>query len=155
MRSHRLLLLSWRGLAAVRRPGDAVPIHPVSGAGDLRRQAGRRGEGVPGSPTSAPMVPQIPQNPHGVTGRDGRFTLTTFKDGRRRRRRAATRSSCSGRRRSDGRGGGHAGPAPRLVHGVHSKLTAQIKAGPNELPPFTVPTIKGPPGKIQGIPGRN
>jgi hypothetical protein len=38
---------------------------------------------------------------------------------------------------------------------AHTKLTAQIKAGANELPPIKVPTVKGPPGKIKGVPGRN
>jgi hypothetical protein len=32
-------------------------------------------------PTGAPGVPEIPGNPHGETGPDGRFTLTTYKDG--------------------------------------------------------------------------
>ena len=101
-------------------------------------------------------MPEIPQNPYGVTDDAGRFKLTTFKDG-------------------DGAAEGgyqiillwpkgdtaseEEGTIPDRFLGwytvAHTKLTAQIKAGANELPPIKVPTIKGPPGKIQGIPGRN
>ncbi|VTS06621.1 peptidase associated/transthyretin-like domain-containing protein [Tuwongella immobilis] len=37
----------------------------------------------------------------------------------------------------------------------HSKLNAIVKTGNNELPPFNLPIVTGPPPKVQGVPGRN
>jgi hypothetical protein len=106
-------------------------------------------------PTSAPGVPDIPANPHGVTGTDGRFTLTTFTDG-------------------DGAAPGgyqvvlywpaemaddeEASRQDRLLEWYsarHTKLAADVKAGDNDLPPISLPVRKGPPGKSEGVPGRN
>ena len=38
---------------------------------------------------------------------------------------------------------------------AHSKLTAQVKGGSNELPVVQVPAIRRPPQASQGVPGRN
>jgi hypothetical protein len=146
-----LLILALAGCGA---PGP-VATHPVSGSVSYE---GKPAAGVKVFlvPTSAPVPPEIPQNPYGVTDDSGRFKLTTYKDG-------------------DGAAeGGYQivllwpqGDAASEEEGTvqdrffgwftvaHTKLTAQIKPGPNELTPIRIPTIKGPPGKIQGIPGRN
>jgi hypothetical protein len=133
---------------------DKVAVYPVRGQVlyDGKPAAGVQ---VFFYPTSAPAVPEIPANPHGVTGPDGRFTLTTFTDG-------------------DGAAPGgyqvilywpaetaedeEASKEDRLLgwySAVHSKLTVDVKAGDNDLPRISLPARKGPPGKSEGVPGRN
>jgi hypothetical protein len=105
-------------------------------------------------PTSAPAVPDIPANPHGVTGEDGRFALTTYADG-------------------DGAApGGYQvilywpvaedeaseSKEDRLLgwySAARSKLTFEVKAEDNEIPPIKLPVRKTPPGQSEGVPGRN
>ena len=39
---------------------------------------------------------------------------------------------------------------------ARSKLTVRVRAGENDLPPFNLPPVLGPPEALQGgIPGRN
>jgi hypothetical protein len=131
-----------------------VAVHPVRGQVlyDGRPAAGVQ---VYFLPTSAPGVPEVPANPHGVTGADGRFALGTFADG-------------------DGAAAGgyqvvlHWPPEPKYEDeetkedrlmgwytAARSKLTAEVKAGDNDLRPFNLPVRKGPPGQSEGVPGRN
>lgn len=106
-------------------------------------------------PTSAPTVPEVPNHPYGVTGTDGRFTLTTYKDG-------------------DGAPEGGYQVLLRWppevpeeeekskddrLHGWYSattsKLTVEVKPGDNQIPTLDLPVRKGPPPKSEGVPGRN
>ncbi len=141
-------------LAGCGSKSGKVASYPVSGQINY---AGRPAAGVHVFflPTSAPTVPDIPGNPHGITGADGRFTLSTFKDG-------------------DGAPEGgyqiilfwpeetkedeEESEEDRLLgwySGVQSKLTAEIKPGDNTLPTFDLPARKAPPPKSEGVPGRN
>jgi len=131
-----------------------VTVHPVQGQVNY---GGQPAEGVHVYffPTSAPGVGQIPAHPHGVTKADGRFNLTTFKAG-------------------DGAAeGGYMvillwPPATkpneeecnedRLLgwyDAAHTKLSAQVKAGENTIPPFDLPIQTAPPEASRGVPGRN
>lgn len=136
-----------------RPPG--VRTHPVSGQ-ILYGGAPAAGVKVFFLPTSAPSVPEIPNHPHAITGPDGRFTVSTYKEG-------------------DGAPEGgyqilllwmpEAGENEELsakddklfgwYSGATSKLTAEIKPGDNQLPVFNLPVRNGPPPKSEGIPGRN
>lgn len=155
-----LLLLLPVALAAGCSNADpnAGPVrpHPVSGKVIYD---GKPAEGVQVTlyPTDAPMPPQIPQNPHGTTKADGTFAITTFAEG-------------------DGAGeGGYmillGWPRPagegdetdetgndRLLgwyDAKHTKFTARVKAGTNELPVFNLPKKTAPPPPTEGVPGRN
>lgn len=107
-------------------------------------------------PTAAPMVPDVPQNPSGVTGPDGRFVLTTFKDGD---------GAAAGVYQvillwPSGNSEDEEGESDNdRFYGwfdvAHSKMTAEIKPGNNELKPIQVPILKGPPAASEGVPGRN
>jgi hypothetical protein len=141
-------------LAGCDSTPDPVTVHPVSGKVmyDGKPAAGVK---VFLLPTSAPMVPQIPSNPHGVTGPDGTFTITTFKDGD---------GAAEGGYQvillwpPETMEGEEASEEDKLLGwytAVHSKLTAHIKAGPNQLPTFNLPYQKYPPPEARGIPGRN
>jgi hypothetical protein len=133
---------------------ERVAVHPVSGQVTY---AGKPAAGVKVFfyPTSGPTIPVIPSNPHGVTGPDGKFTLSTYGDG-------------------DGAPEGtyqvilfwppEAGEdeeeadTDRLLgwYAVsQSKLTADVKPGANDLPPFQLPATSRPAGVSEGIPGRN
>ena len=131
-----------------------IAVHPVKGQVlyDGKPAAGVQ---VFLSPTSAPMRPQIPSNPYGKTDANGEFTITTFTDG-------------------DGAAEGgyqvifhwppelkedeEGGDVDRLLgwyNGVNSKLSVQIKAGPNTIGPFKLPAASRPPGESVGVPGKN
>lgn len=131
-----------------------VPVHPVRGQVyyDGKPAAGVK---VYLLPTSAPMVPRVPRNPHGVTAADGTFELSTYgnKDG------AAeggyqvslvwTEAPKDGEEASDhDKLLGWYGP-------IHSKLTAQVKPGANDLPAFKLAAVGKPPEAVEGVPGRN
>jgi hypothetical protein len=149
-------LLLLMALAAVGCGGPArVNCHPVSGQVlyDGRPAAGVQ---VFLMPTSAPMVPQVPKNPNAVTDSDGRFRLSTY-----------------GKEDGAAEGGYQVvlfWPPPsadpedeesnsdRLLgwyNPSRSQLTAQIKAGENQLPVIRIPPISRPPQASQGVPGRN
>lgn len=145
-----LLLLTGSGCGDGKKP---VVVHPVSG------QVFYGGKPVAGVqvyllPTSAPMIPDIPANPHGVTDAGGKFQLTTFS-------------------KNDGAAAGgyqvlllwppessetEETTTDRLLgwyDAVNSRLTAQIKEGPNDLPAFQLPVKTHLPEPSQGVPGRN
>jgi hypothetical protein len=135
------------------RGPEQVPVYPVSGQVIYDGKPAAKVQ-VYLFPTSAPMVPTIPSNPHGVTGPDGRFTLSTFGPG-------------------DGAPEGgyqvlllwpvetdpeEEATVDRLMgwfDALHSKLTAQVKTGPNELPVIRIKAVTKPPEAMQGVPGRN
>lgn len=142
-------------LLALAGCGDAGTIrcHPVNGQViyDGKPAAGVR---VYLLPTSAPMVPEIPANPHGVTGPDGRFTLTTYKDGDGAPE-GGYQVVLSWPVESPGSEENDTDRLMGWYDGVHSKESAQIKEGQNELPPIRIRAISKPPHASQGIPGRN
>jgi hypothetical protein len=93
-------------------------------------------------------------NPRGVTGPDGRFVLTTYADG--------DGAAAGGYQVillwPPSAKGGEESETDRLLgwyDAAHSKLTAQVKAGENRLPPFELPAVSGPPARSEGVPGRN
>jgi hypothetical protein len=131
-----------------------VAVHPVSGK---ITYGGKPAAGVRVYfyPTSAPGVPEIPANPHGVTGPDGTFTLSTYGEG-------------------DGAAEGgyqvvlfwppeakedeETADSDRLLGWydvAHSKLTAEVKPGPNEIPVIQIPVATRSPEMLEGVPGRN
>ncbi len=131
-----------------------VTVHPVRGQVFYD---GKPAEGVVVyfMPTSAPAVPRIPMNPHGVTGPDGTFELSTFgtKDGAAEGGYQVVLNwpepTPEGEEPSDSdKLLGWYGP-------VHSKLTAQVVAGTNTIPPFKLAAVGKPPGEVQGVPGKN
>jgi hypothetical protein len=148
------VLLAAAAAAGCGKTDEAVAVHPVRGQVlyDGKPAAGVKVYFVP---TSAPTLPRIPANPRGVTGPDGAFELSTFGD----RDGAAeggyqvvllwTAPPAEGEEASDSdKLLGWYGP-------VHSKLTAEVKAGSNTLSPFKLPAVTKPPGEVQGIPGKN
>ena len=131
-----------------------VAVHPVRGQVFYD---GKPAEGVRVyfMPTSAPAVPRIPMNPHGVTGTDGTFELSTFgtKDGAAEGGYQVVLNwpepTAEGEERSNrDRLLGWYGP-------VHSKLTAQVVAGSNSIPPIKLNAVTKPPGVSEGVPGKN
>jgi hypothetical protein len=143
-------------ISAVSCSGTPAPVavHPVKGQVFYGEQPAA-GVKVYFFPTSAPQMPEIPANPHGITGPDGRFTLTTYKD-------------------SDGAAeGGYLvillwQPATKpneescnedkllgWYDAAHTKLTAHVKTGDNNLAPFRLPIRSTPPEASRGVPGRN
>lgn len=132
---------------------DPVGVHPVTGKVVY---SGKPAAGVHVFfyPVTAPTIPQIPMNPRGLTDADGRFTLSTYGEG-------------------DGapEGGyqvillwpqknepGEESDTDRLFgwyDAAHSKLKAEVKAGPNILKAFELEAKSGPPMASQGVPGRN
>lgn len=151
----RVLIVMALGLVGCGAPGGPVVTHPVSGAVayDGKPAAGVRVYLVP---TSAPMVPDVPQNPYGVTDDAGRFKLTTYKDadGAAEGGYQIVLMWPKGQLGDEGENA----TEDRFLgwyDAVRSKLTAQIKGGPNELPPIRVAAITRPPEESKGIPGRN
>jgi hypothetical protein len=143
--------LALAAAAGCGRGDSPVAVHPVSGQ---VRYAGEPAAGVQVFfyPTSAPTVPDIPMNPRAVTGPDGRFTLTTYADG--------DGAAAGGYQVillwPPAKGG--ESDTDRLLGWydvAHSKLTAQVQAGENKLPPFELPAVNGPPARSEGVPGRN
>lgn len=146
-----LCLLPLLALLGCAEDGQVV-AHPVSGQ---VLYDGKPAEGVKVFfvPTSAPMPPEIPANPHAVTDRDGRFRLSTFGDGD-----GAAEGGYQVLLLWEDESSPDERKPDRLMgwfDGVHSRLTAQVKAGNNELPAFSLPVVKGPPPKSEGVPGRN
>jgi len=135
-----------------RPPG--VPTYRVSGQ-ILYGGAPAAGVQIFLLPTSAPTVPEVPNHPHGVTGADGRFTLTTYKDGDGAPEGGyqilllwpPEASEEEERSKEDRLFGWYTA--------VTSKLTVDVKPGDNQIPTFDLPVRKGPPPKSEGIPGRN
>lgn len=131
-----------------------VTVHPVRGQVfyDGKPAAGVT---VYFIPTSARAVPRVPSNPHGVTGSDGTFQLSTYGD----RDGAAEggyqivlywpEPTPEGEEQSDSdKLLGWYGP-------VHSKLTAQVVAGSNSIPPIKLNAVSKSPGVVEGVPGKN
>src|SRR4051794_35168375 len=135
--------------------GATGPIrcHPVSGqvTYDGKPAAGVR---VYLMPTSAPMVPVIPANPHAVTGPDGRFKVSTYADGDGAPE-GGYQVVMIWPAESAGREEDEVDRFMGWYDAAHSKLTAQVKEGSNELPAIRVPAISRPPQASQGVPGRN
>ncbi|HVK17040.1 MAG TPA: hypothetical protein VM533_08825 [Fimbriiglobus sp.] len=131
-------------------PGP-VPVYPVSGQ---VLYAGKPAAGVHVYFNAAGGTP-TPVNPHAVTGPDGKFTLSTYADGD-----GAPEGSYQVLMTwpPEVPEGAEPPDTDRLQgwYGMaHSKLTAQVKAGENTLPPFQLPAVSRPAGEIEGIPGRN
>ena len=133
---------------------DKVATHPVRGQVyyDGKPAAGVQ---VFLFPVAAPMVPEIPTNPHGVTGLDGRFEIGTY---------AAADGAAEGSYQVvlywPGEDNGEEEATEDRLLGwytvARSKLTATVKPGGTELPPFKLPAMKAPPSETgEGIPGRN
>jgi hypothetical protein len=141
-------------LAGCAGSGGPVVLHPVKGK---VLYAGKPAAGVRVFfyPTTSPLPPEVPANPHGVTGPDGSFTLTSIvKDD----------GAMEGGYQvilfwpPDVKEGEEATDQDRLLNwydAKHSQLTADIKAGPNELPAFDLPAKSKPAGESEGVPGRN
>jgi len=105
-------------------------------------------------PSQAGKVAGAPANPHAVTDENGRFALSTFGEydgapaGNYRvvmiwpKEREETEES----------------PPDRLFgwfDARHTTLEVTIAAGTNELKPFKLKAVNGPPPVSEGIPGRN
>jgi hypothetical protein len=148
-----LLAIALLTVAGCGKP-DRVPVYPVRGQ---ILYDGKPAVGVQVFlfPTAAPGVPDIPMNPRGETGPDGYFSLTTYSDGD-----GAAEGGyqlvlfwpeTTSEREEDSK--------DRLLGWytmAHSKISVQIKATANELPPIKLPLIKSPPSQTgEGIPGRN
>lgn len=146
-------------LAAAAGCGETkapVPVHRVSGK---VLYAGKPAAGVRVYfyPTSAPSVPDIPANPRGVTGPDGAFTLSTYGDGDGAPEGGYQVVLLWPPDRKDDEEGERAG-SDRLLGWydvAHSKLTAEVKPGANDLPAFNLPAATRPPEALEGVPGRN
>ena len=146
------VLLAALGCSDSNKP---VEVHPVSGQ---VMYGGKPAVGVKVylMPTSAPMVPQIPANPSGITGPDGRFTITTYKDGDGAAEGGyqinlfwPTKSADGGREENE---------TDKLLgwyDGVRSKLSIQVKPGKNEVPVISITPTSKPPEAVEGIPGKN
>jgi len=157
MRLSSLVLLT-AAAAAVgcsQSSSDKIAVYPVNGQ---VLYDGKPAEGVQVFlyPTAAPMVPEVPQHPNGVTGADGRFTLTTFKEGD-----GAAEGGYqvillwpSGKVEEE-EGEADSDRFQGWFDLAHSKLSANIQPSDNVLKPFLIPVIKGPPAATEGVPGRN
>lgn len=149
----RVLCVLALGLAGCGGPPGPVAVHPVSG------QVIYDGKPQPGVqvwliPTNAPMVPQIPHNPGGVTGADGRFKLGTYAaDDGAAEGTYQVMLRCPVKEQEDQEQDEDL--FLNWYSGVNSKLKAKVKAGPNDLPPFTLPKATKPPEVSKGVPGRN
>lgn len=142
-------------LAVLAGCGPAAPVacHPAHGQifYDGKPAAGVR---VYLMPTSAPMPPAVPTNPSAVTDADGRFDLSTRgnKDG------AAEGGYQIVLSWPDPSAGREEDESDRLMgwyDAAHSRLSAHIKAGTNELPAIRLPAVTQPPRPSEGVPGRN
>jgi hypothetical protein len=147
-------------LAAVLAAGcdsqssDPVPVHPVSGKVTY---GGKPAAGVRVFfyPTSAPGLPVIPTHPYGVTGPDGTYTLSTYgtddgaPEGGYQVVLLWPPEAKEDEERAD---------TDRLLGWydvAHSKLTAEVKPGPNQIPVFQLPATNRSPEVLEGVPGRN
>jgi len=133
-----------------------VPVHPVSGK---IVYGGKPAAGVRVFlyPTSAPIVPEIPKNPSGVTGSDGRFAISTYE---------ADDGAAEGGYQivllwpppPDKSGDTEESDTDRLLgwyDAAHSRLTAQIKSGANDLKTISLSPVSSAPAASEGVPGRN
>jgi 5-hydroxyisourate hydrolase-like protein (transthyretin family) len=152
MRSIASTLLVACALAATGcRQDGAIVVQPVEGQVNYD---GKPAEGVQVFlfPIEAPSMPQIPANPSGITRADGRFSITTFKDGDG----AAQGKYLVTLHWPDGKSEEES--SDRLLgwyDAAHTKLNVTIKEGANALPTFEIARISGPPPVTEGIPGRN
>ncbi|MGL4552294.1 MAG: hypothetical protein ACRC33_14035 [Gemmataceae bacterium] len=141
-------------LAGCAPPGP-VAVHPTAGTVtyDGKPAAGVRVFLVP---TSAPSVPLVPQNPSAVTDAAGRFALTTYREGDGAAEGGYQVVLLWPQGKAEEEEEGSTGDCLLgWYDAARTKLTAQIKAGSNELPPIKLPAVNGPPGKMKGIPGKN
>jgi len=149
-----LLILALTTASGCGKESQPVPVYPVTGkvTYGAKPAAGVR---VYLLPTSAPLPPVIPMNPRAVTAADGTFTISTYADG----------------------DGAPEGGYQIILHwpldtppeeeapdfdrflgwydAKRSKLTVQVKAERNTLPPFNLPIVTSPPPISEGVPGRN
>jgi hypothetical protein len=150
-----LPILTLVALAGCGSGNGPVPCHPVSGQVTYDGQPAA-GVKVYLMPTSAPIVPQIPANPRAVTGADGRFNISTYREGD-----GAPEGGyqvilywppppSEDRREED--------EVDRLLgwyDPAHTTLTVHVKEGTNEMPVIRIPARTQPPRPAEGIPGRN
>lgn len=146
-------------LAAVWAAGcgkaETPPLHPVTGQViyDGKPAAGVQ---VVMWPTNVVLPEGTQGYPVATTGPDGRFTVSTQPFGE---------GAPEGSYRvvlywpPELQEGEEAGKDADRFFGwhdsKHTKLTADVKTGRNEFPPFKLPAVSGPPPASEGIPGRN
>lgn len=140
-------------LAAGCSQNAAHEVHPVAGTVTYD---GKPAEGVQVffMPSKNLKVPGAQANPHAITGPDGRFTLSTFGEGDGAPAGSYRVVLIWPKDREDT----EESPADRLFgwfDARHTTLQVNVEAGFNELKPFTIPVISGPPPASEGIPGRN
>jgi len=133
---------------------ELSPVYPVKGKIVV---GGRPAAGVHVFlvPVGGTTPSNAAMNPHGTTDTNGSFAITTYAE-------------------NDGapegsyqvllnwppvtKDGEESDDSERFFgwHDMyHSKLTAKVKTGSNELPTFNLPIVTGPPPKVEGVPGRN
>ena len=131
---------------------DLTP-HPVSGRVMYDGQPAA-GVLVGLLPIDAPIPPAIPANPRATTREDGRFTITTFRDGD---------GACVGSYQilltwALPAVEGEESQTDKLLgwyDAVHSPLRLTVVVGTNEIPPIDIPARKTLPEELPGVPGRN
>ena len=129
-----------------------IPTHKISGR-VLYDNKAAEGVAIYLGPIEAPSVPDIPANPHGITGKDGRFSISTFGEndgappGKYKLMMIWIDSDSKLESRPDRFFGWY--------DAVNSKIVVQIKEGENVIPEIKVPVITGPPDAVNGIVGRN
>ena len=151
-RSSRLIPLLLLAAAGCGREsgGDSQPV-----SGEVQYD-GKPAAGVMifFMPSQGAKVTGAPANPHAITDDNGRFALSTFGE-------------------SDGAPAGNyrvvliwpkvseeneESPPDRLFgwfDARHTNLEVTIAPGANELKPFKLNAVNGPPPASEGIPGRN
>ena len=152
MQCSAVLLLSAAAGGCGSKDGP-VSVYPVTGQViyDGKPAAGVE---VVFFPTTAPTRPVIPNSPHAVTDADGRFTLGTYDtaDGAPEGGYMVILTWPQKSSEED------ESPPDRLFewYGIrNTKLTYDVKAGDNTIPPYKLPAVYGPPPVSEGIPGRN
>ena len=155
----RLLLpLALAAVAGCGEDDGPVPVHPVSGQliYDGKPAAGVR---VTFVPTDAPIPPRIPKYPSAVTDPGGKFRLTTYKDGDGAAE-GTYQVVLDGTKQNNVDNVGSEETADQDIFrgwydAMHSPLSAKVKAGTNDLPPYKIPKITRAAGESEGVPGRN
>ena len=105
-------------------------------------------------PIDAPMPPAIPSNPRAVTDANGRFEITTFKDGD---------GACEGKyqvlmnwpQKSVENAEDTTDKLLGWYDGANSQIYVKIEKGTNTIPTIKCPPRTTSPAQSKGIPGRN
>ncbi|HEY3787786.1 MAG TPA: hypothetical protein VGL71_02975 [Urbifossiella sp.] len=131
----------------------ANDVHSVSGEVQYDGKAAA-GVQVYFMPSKGVRTAAMPANPHATTDGQGRFTLSTFgeSDGAPEGEYRVVLIWPKERQDSE------ESPPDRLFgwyDARHTKLAAKIVPGGNDLQPFKLAAVYGPPPPSEGIPGRN